>query len=182
MARSELIYNYLSDLEVYLSRVSEVQAKEVVKEIESHIFDSLPLQPEPEDEAIRIILGRLGTPRELAAGYIEHLTDGAEPPKGLKRLARVKKQVGWSMYLLICFMGYLTGSLSLAIAIIKLVNPTSFNVWIAEHGDSIILSTSQANLESQHISVFMLIPIAVSIGVATIYLTFRISRVLKLHL
>ena len=40
MARSELIYDYLSDLEIYLSRVSEAQAQEVVQEIETHIFDS----------------------------------------------------------------------------------------------------------------------------------------------
>ena len=85
MARSELIHNYLAELQIYLSRVSEVQAQEVVQEIESHIYDALAMQQGADDSAVEAILVRLGTARELAAGYIDHITIGVAPPKGRGR-------------------------------------------------------------------------------------------------
>lgn len=182
MARSELIYDYLSHLEIYLSRVSEAQAKEVVQEIESHIFDSLSLHEGPEAEAVTTILGRLGTPRELAAGYIEHLTIGTQPPKGLKRLSNVKRHIGKGMYYLICALGYFSGILSVFAALAKLVSPDSFNVWIAEHGNSIVLSFSQTSYEAEKLPALWFIPCAGLFGILVVYLTSRIARVLQMHL
>jgi hypothetical protein len=180
MARSELIHNYLSELEIYLSRVSEARAQEVVQEIESHIYDSLAT--EPQDDAIEAILGRLGTARELAAGYIDHITIGVAPPKGLKPLSRIKKGISKSLYYLVCWLGYSAGFTLVLLAVLKLVSPSSFGVWIAEHGNSVVISFSQTDLQASELSALWLIPTAALAGVGLLYLTRQIARILKMHI
>lgn len=182
MARSDLIHRYLSDLETYLSRVSEARAQEVVQEIESHIYDTLALQQEPEANAIEAILGRLGTPRELAAAYIEHITIGVAPPKGLKPLSRIKEGVSKSFYYVICALGYGTGAVLLLLAVMKLLMPSALGVWVAEHGNSIVISFSQTSLQASEIPGMWLIPLSASAGVTLLYLTNTITRILRRYI
>lgn len=182
MARSELIHRYLSDLETYLSRVSEARAQEVVQEIESHIYDSLALQPQPEQGAVEAVLGRLGTPRELAAAYIEHITIGVAPPKGLKPLSRVKNGISKSFYYSICCLGYGAGIALLMLAMLKLLMPSAVGIWVAEHGNSIVLSFSQTSYPANEISGMWLVPLAVMFGVGLLYLTNQITRILKRYI
>ena len=106
MARSELVHQYLSDLEQYLSRLSEARAQEIVQEIESHIYDAMEVRSAADEGGPEAILGRLGTPRELAAGYIDHLNTGVAPPRGLKPLSRVRKGISKGLYYLVCCLGY----------------------------------------------------------------------------
>jgi len=182
MARSELIHKYLSELQIYLSRVSEARAQEVVQEIESHIYDTLALQQPPEEGSIEIILGRLGTPRELAAGYIDHITIGVAPPKGLKPLSRVKKGISKSLYYLVCCLGYGSGSSLLVVALIKLLYPSGFGIWISEQGNSVVVYFSQMDLQANEIPAVWLIPLAAVSGAGLLYLTRQIARILKMHL
>jgi len=182
MARSELVHKYLSELEIYLSRVSEARAQEVVQEIESHIYDTLASQQESSEGAVEAILGRLGTPRELAAGYIEHITIGVAPPKGLKPLSRVKKGISKSLYYLACCLGYGSGIGLLAVALLKLFIPSSFGVWVVEHGNSVVVSFSQADYQASEISAVWLIPLSVLTGAGLLYLTTQIARILKMHI
>jgi uncharacterized membrane protein len=180
MARSDLIHNYLSELEIYLSRVSEARAQEVVQEIESHIYDSLAA--EPQEGAVEAILGRLGTARELAAGYVDHITIGVAPPKGLKPLSRIKKGVSKSLYYLVGWLGYSAGLTLIFLAVLKLVSPSSFGVWIAEHGNSVVISFSQTDLQANELSALWLIPAAAFSGSGLLYLTRQICRILKMHI
>lgn len=41
MEQRDIIHQYLKELERYLARLEKAQAQEVLKEIESHIFDAL---------------------------------------------------------------------------------------------------------------------------------------------
>lgn len=182
MARSELIHNYLAELQIYLSRVSEMQAQEVVQEIESHIYDALAMQQESKADSVEAILGRLGTARELAAGYIDHLTIGMPPPKGLKPLSRVKKGISKSLYYLICILGYGCGTALLLVALLKLLLPSGFGVWIAEHGNSVVLAFSQLEPQANEIPALWLIPVVALTGAGLLYLTRQIARILKMHL
>ncbi|MEW5249889.1 HAAS signaling domain-containing protein [Microbulbifer sp. 2201CG32-9] len=182
MARNKLIHDYLSELEIYLSRISEIQALEVVREIESHIYDSLDLQEKSDNTEIELILARLGTPRDLAAGYIEHVTTGAAPPKGLKPLSGIRKGISKSIYYLIVSVGFGISIALITAAMVKLISPSIFSVWIAEHGNSLIISFSQADQSAQDLGTVWVTSTAILIGFSTFYLTSRISRILKMHI
>lgn len=182
MARSELIHNYLAELQIYLSRVSEVQAQEVVQEIESHIYDSLAMHTGAEDSAVEAILARLGTARELAAGYIDHITIGVAPPKGLRPLSRVRKGISKSLYYLICILGYGIGAALVLVSLLKLTLPSSIGVWVAEHGNSVVIAFSQLEPHAREIPALWLIPVAFFCGAGMLYLTRQIARILKMHL
>ena len=181
MARSELVHQYLSDLERYLSRLSEARAQEIVQEIESHIYDAIELQVAAGEGGAEAILGRLGTPRELAAGYIDHVTTGVAPPRGLKPLSRVRKGMSRGLYYLVCCLGYGTAVALLAAAALKLVSPASLGVWVAEHGNSVVVSFSQLDPQANELPAAWLVPIAVLAGAGLLYLTRRVASILKMH-
>lgn len=182
MARSELIHTYLTELQMCLSRVSKIQAQEIVQEIESHIYDTLALQADCGEQTAETILARLGTARELAAGYISHITIGVAPPKGLKPLSRVTKSITKSLYYMACLSGYGAGAVLLSLTLLKLLFPSRFGLWIAEHGNSVIIAFNQLEPQATPISAIWLIPAASLIGTGLLYLTYKISRVLKMHI
>ncbi|MFS1524041.1 HAAS signaling domain-containing protein [Microbulbifer sp. 2304DJ12-6] len=182
MARSKLIHNYLSELEIYLSRISEVQALEVVQEIESHIYEALSLRESSENTEIKSILAKLGTPRELAAGYIEHITIGVAPPKGLKPLLKFKKGVSRSFYYLVYTIGFGIGFILVVSAMLKIITPSLFGVWYAEHGNSLVVSFNQSDYSAQEIPAIWLALISAMIGTGILYLTYKICRILKRHI
>ncbi|MCL1077881.1 hypothetical protein D5R81_17935 [Parashewanella spongiae] len=178
MARNELIHTYLSELEIYLSRINKVQAQEIVKEIESHIYDSLMMEEDNHDTT-EVVLGRLGTPQELASVYIEHINIGVAPPKGLKPMTKITMEMSKSFYYLIFVLGGSLGLSLIATALAKLIVPSKFGVWIAEHGNSIIVSFSNNSYHSKEIPAIWLVPISLLAGLVTLYLTKRLTQLLK---
>jgi uncharacterized membrane protein len=181
MARSELIHKYLSDLETSLSRVSQARAQEVVQEIESHIYDALAMQDESGESGVEAILGRLGTPRELAAAYIDHITIGAAPPKGFKPLSRVTKGISKGLYWMICGLGYGAGFALVALALLMALMPGTIGVWVSEHGNSVVISFRELAPHGRALSALWLVPSSIALGGALLYLTARVARILKLH-
>src|SRR3990167_9225382 len=91
MEQRDIIHQYLKELERYLARLKKTEAQEVLKEIESHIFDALEQQHSGQAEDARAILQGFGEPRELAAQYVAHITKGAPPPVGFKAIQKVKQ-------------------------------------------------------------------------------------------
>ncbi len=180
MARSALIHQYLSELQTYLSRASQMRAEEIVQEIESHIFDMLALCPSQDEAAISAVLSRLGTPRELAAGYLEHLTLGMPPPQGLKPLSRVRRGVSQSLYWLFCCLGYGSAVLLLALALAKLCLPQSVGIWLSEHGNSLVIAFSAAAPQAHALGTGWFLLLTALSGGGLWYLTRRISAVLRL--
>ena len=181
MARSELVHQYLSDLEQYLSRLSEARAQEIVQEIESHIYDAMEVRSAADEGGPEAILGRLGTPRELAAGYIDHLNTGVAPPRGLKPLSRVRKGISKGLYYLVCCLGYGTAIALLAAAAVKLLSPATLGVWMAEHGNSVVVSFSPLDPTANELPAAWLIPLAALAGAGLLYLTRRVASILKMH-
>ena len=92
MSERNVIRTYLTSLNRYLAPLSDEEAGEVVREIESHIFDVIDSQEMAGQEAdVARILARLGSPRELAAQYVSHVRSGTPPPEGLSAIATVRK-------------------------------------------------------------------------------------------
>ena len=177
MARNELIHTYLSELEMYLSRVNKAQAQEIVKEIESHIYDSITIEHTETSTDTESVLNRLGTPKQLADGYIEHISIGVAPPKGLKPVSKIT--MGKSLYYLTVTFGVGLALALISTALAKLIIPSQFGVWIAEHGNSIIISFDQLNHQSNEVPATWLVPISLFSGLAILYLTKRLTQVLK---
>lgn len=63
--RHELVLGYLSQLDAALRGVPAAQARELREQIAAHLDDALP--PDADDEQVAAVLGRLGSPAELAA-------------------------------------------------------------------------------------------------------------------
>ena len=91
MEQQQMIHQYLNTLQRYLARLSPAEAKEVIREIESHIFDLIE-QREAAGQPVdaQSILQGFGEPRQLAGQYVAHITDGAPPPLGFRAIQRVK--------------------------------------------------------------------------------------------
>jgi hypothetical protein len=95
----ELVGGYMSQLNAALRRVPAAQARELREQITAHLDDALP--PDADDEQVAAVLGRLGSPAELAA---DAGPAGAAPLEALamtiawlrRRLARVHKRT-WAV-------------------------------------------------------------------------------------
>ena len=91
MQNRDKVNQYLSSFELYLARLNQFEAKEVLREIESHIYDSIESAQEKDSPLdIDEILSGFGKPRELAAQYVEHILEGTAPPKGFSTIVKVK--------------------------------------------------------------------------------------------
>jgi hypothetical protein len=92
-----MVRSYISKLNVALRGVPTVQARELREQIMAHIDEALP--PDADDEQIAVVLGRLGSPAELAAD----VQASSAPPTALAmirtslryRLAQVPRRA-WS--------------------------------------------------------------------------------------
>ena len=74
MTDRDTIHAYLKSLSKYLSRLEKADADDVIREIESHIYDALDARGEEGQHAsVKDILAGFGAPRDLAAGYVDHI-------------------------------------------------------------------------------------------------------------
>lgn len=181
MSERDQIHAYLKSLSKYLSRLHKSDAEEVIREIESHIYDALDLQQESgQSSDLASILEGFGEPRQLAAQYVEHILQGAPPPSGFKAIQKVKKGVTHGVYYSMFLFGY---GIALALVLTglgKLFFPESIGVWAATHGNSIIITFAESTYpESEEILGFWLIPLAVITGLGIGWLTRRVLAVLN---
>lgn len=163
--------------------LTPLKSPTLVQEIESHVYDTLVLQQPLEEGAIETMQGLLGTPRELAEGYIDHITIDVAPPKGLKKpLARVRKGISKSLFYLLCCLAYGCGASMLVLALTKLLYPSGSGVWFPEQRNSVVVYFSQMELQATEIPAVWLIPLTAMLGTGLLYLTRQITRVLKMHI
>jgi len=181
MSEREQIHNYLKYLSKYLSRLDKSDADEVIREIESHIFDAMELQEQsgkqPDAQAI---LDGFGEPRELANHYVEHMLKGTPPPTGFKAIQSVKKGVTKSLYYSMGLFGFGISLFMIIMGLGKLFMPDMIGVWSAAQGNSIVITFSE-NIypNSEELLGYWLIPIAIVIGVGIARLTKGVLAVLK---
>lgn len=181
MSDHDLIHNYFKSLTKYLARLEKTDAEEVIREIESHIYDAMELQEqEGEQSGAQSILDGFGEPRDLANRYVEHVLKGTPPPSGFRAIQSVKKGVTKSLYYSMGFFGFGIAFGLIILGLAKLFMPDMVGVWSAAEGNSVTITLSEHTYEnSKELLGYWFIPIAITLGLGVARLTKRVLGVLK---
>ncbi|MCK0068521.1 HAAS signaling domain-containing protein [Kordiimonas laminariae] len=178
MSDRELIHEYLKSLGRYLSRLDKATADEVIREIESHIYDRL--EEQGAEVTVSDILDDFGNPRDLASAYVDHIVDGAPPPKGFKAIEAVKKGVGKSLYYGTAVFGYLVAAALVLLGLAKPFLADSIGVWTAPHGEAFVVGMiSNQPPGTAELLGWWLVPIALVLGAVIGRLTGKLLSILK---
>jgi hypothetical protein len=110
----DLVRRYISQLDAALRGVPAAQARELREQITAHLDDALP--PDADDEQVAAVLGRLGSPAELAADVgpagVAPLAALAMTGAWLRsRLARVRMRTWCAVVVIVVLAGLATGYL-----------------------------------------------------------------------
>ncbi len=182
MSDRDIIHTYIKSLSKYLSRLEKRDADDVIREIESHIYDVL----ESNEEAGTIvpaseILEGFGDPRELAAQYVDHILEGTPPPKGFNAIQSVKTGVTWGLVLATAIFGYSVSVGSIFWGLYKLFLPDEVGIWVTADGNSYIIGGSNPIPPGAEYEIvgWWLVPIALCLGIAIGYLTKRLVSTLR---
>lgn len=181
MEQRDVIHQYLKELERYLARLEKAEAQEVLKEIESHIFDAID-QKQSSGQAMdaTAILQGFGEPRELALAYIAHITKGTPPPAGFKAIQKVKQGVTTTLYYAMAVFGFSIAFALFFIAGAKVLMPDSVGAWSAGEGHSLAIGFLATPYPAeQELLGGWLIPIAILSALLVSTLTKQVLRVLK---
>lgn len=181
MEQRDVIPQYLKELERYLARLQKAEAEEVLKEIESHIFDAMDQQQDSGlVEDAKAILQGFGEPRELALAYIAHITKGAPPPVGFKAIQKVKQGVTATLYYAMAAFGFSIAFALFFIAGAEVFMPDSVGAWSAGNGNSLAIGFLATPYPSdQELLGAWLTPIATLAALLVFTLTRQVLRVLK---
>jgi hypothetical protein len=184
MSDHDLIHNYFKSLTKYLARLEKTDAEEVIREIESHIYDAMELQEqEGEQSSAQSILDGFGEPRELANRYVEHILKGTPPPSGFRAIQSVKKGMTKSLYYSMGLFGFGIAFGLIIVGLAKFFMPDLVGVWSAAEGNSVIITFSEHTYQnSKELLGYWFIPIAITLGLGVARLTKRVLRVLKTSL
>lgn len=181
MEQRDIIHLYLKDLEQYLARLDKAQAQEVLKEIESHIFDALDQQQSAgQISDAKAILQGFGEPRQLALAYIAHITNGAPPPVGFKAIQKVKQGVTATLYYAMAAFGFSIAFALFFIAGAELFMPDAVGAWSAGNGHSLAIGFLATPYPAdQELLGAWLTPVAVVCAFMVFGLTRQVLKVLK---
>lgn len=184
MQEREIIHHYLTSFSRYLSRLEKADADDVLREIESHIYDVMESREKDELEIdAKSILAGFGEPRELAAQYVDHIIGGSPPPKGFRAIQRVKKGATKGLYLATAFWGY---GISLALTMLALYKPFApleVGLWSQGVGRTLILGIVSPPPEGTYeVLGWWIIPLALGLALSIAYLTKRLLSVLKMQI
>ncbi len=184
MNKNDTIHRYLNDLRRYLARLAPHEAQEVIREIESHLFDVMEQQEAAGNTAdVTAILRGFGEPRALAALYVAHIEEGAPPPMGFRAIQSVKKSVTASLYFAMAVFGFSTTLTLLFVAGVKLLHPDLVGAWSTANGNSISVGfVDVPPVGTSEILGWWMVPVAAGLGLAVALLTRKVLRVLKQHM
>lgn len=178
MSDRDIFHDYLNSLAKYLSRLDKADADEVIREIESHIYDALDNSEGPG--RAEAILDGFGNPRELAAQYVDHILKGAPPPSGFPAIQRLKKGATKGLYFVTGFLGYLFSLALIFVGFIKIFMPQQVGIWVSNHGSSIVIGAiSDVPVGTQELLGWWIIPVALGLGIGLAYLTRRLLCILR---
>ncbi|MEO9599607.1 hypothetical protein [Parasphingorhabdus sp.] len=182
MSDREMIHNYLQSLMRFLSRLDREDADDVLREIESHIYDVMEMREENGQiiDASAILEG-FGQPRDLASQYVDHILKGAPPPRGFKAIQSVKRGATSGLRYATALVGYVTAATLIIVGLYKLIDPDAVGFWANESGESVVIGAlTEVPAGTHELMGWWLTPVALGIGIAAAYLTSRLLRVLKL--
>ncbi|WP_223788080.1 HAAS signaling domain-containing protein [Marinicella meishanensis] len=178
--RTEL-HNYLSSLNKYLARLHHDDAAEVIKEIESHILDAVEArEANGETVDMKHILAGFGSARDLASQYVDHVLQGAPPPKGFKAIQSITRGVTKGLWYSMAFFGYfMAGALAL-VGLAKLLFPNQVGLWSAAQGQSVVITFTDARFPmSQEVLGWWLVPLALLASGLVFILTRKVLKALR---
>ena len=178
MSERNVIRMYLTSLNRYLAPLSDEEAGEVVREIESHIFDVIDSQEMAGQEAdVTRILARLGPPRELAAQYVSHVRSGTPPPEGLSAIATVRKGLSRTFYYSLALFGFGFGLALFALAFVNLLVPNGVAIWSSADGNTVVIGLMQHPINSEQpdkLRGFWITPVALIVGYIIMLTTHKV--------
>ena len=181
---NDIIHRYLNELRRYLARLAPHESQEVIREIESHLFDVMEQQEAAGKTAdAGAILRGFGEPRQLAAQYIAHIEEGAPPPRGFKAIQSMKKSVTATLYFAMAVFGFSIAFALLFISGAKFLLPESVGVWSTAHGNSIVVGfVSVPPTAMPEVMGWWIVPVATLLAIAVGLLTRKVLNVLKQHM
>ncbi|UTW53816.1 hypothetical protein [Kordiimonas sp. SCSIO 12610] len=185
MTQRDKIHDYLTTLSTYLARLEKTDSDEVIKEIESHIYDALDAQGYREGDKADIdaILDGFGTPRDLASSYVDHILSGSPPPKGFRAIQSVKKGASKGLYYATAIFGYMISAILVFLALYKPFAPDAVGLWSDGSGNSFVIGIIDGGPEgTTDLLGWWLIPAFIAVGIACAYFTKRLLSALKLNI
>lgn len=184
MSEREQINSFLKKLDKYLSRLSQEESTEVLREIESHIYDVIELkESQNEDIVIEDILQGFGAPRGLAEQYTNHITLGTPPPEGFSAITKVRNKVTKGLLWSTLLVGYGVAGGLLVLAFTKLLFPDVAGIWVSSNYQSIVIGIiDDPKQYHRELLGFWIVPISLFAGFFLAKYTRSISIILKRHL
>lgn len=184
MSERKKVRQYLDNLNRYMSPLSDYEAQEVVREIESHIYDTIDdIEIRGEIADVEVILDRLGAPRELAQQYVGHIQHGTPPPTGFAAIPLVKKGLSRTVSVSLMCFGYFCGIALIALAFANLLIPNGIGVWSEADGNSIVIGMLENPMLAQEnnevIRGFWLSPVALIAGYLILMMTHKVLQFIR---
>jgi hypothetical protein len=141
----ELVRGYLSQLDAALRGVPAAQARELREQITAHLDDALPT--DADDEQVAAVLGRLGSPAELAADVAQA---GAAPLAARAmtggrlrhRLARVRRRTWRVAAVIVVLAAIATGYLIYILALGSLELAGASGWWYPQDYNREVITTA----------------------------------------
>jgi len=180
MADRDTIHQYLKSLSKYLARLEKPATEDVIREIESHIYDALEQrEKEGNPASVEAILAGFGDPRDLAASYVEHMLEGTAPPKGFRAIQRVKKGATRGLFVATALVGFGFSLALLVTGIAKIFEPDMVGLWTTESANSVMMGIRHTPSDATELLGWWIVPIALGLGLGLAYWTKRLLWILK---
>lgn len=173
---------YLAELRAGLRGFAEVEVAEIVAELRGHIIESIAT--ESSDDAVGAVLGRLGTPTELASLYaMERLFERANRTRSPWLLFRsIARWATFSMAGAFVLFGLVVGHVIAAsfflAALVKPFASDRVGLWRLASGD-ISLRLGFGGPPPQYATELLgwwIVPIGLLIGAGAFWLTVHFAR------
>ncbi|HXM61413.1 MAG TPA: hypothetical protein VN950_11220 [Terriglobales bacterium] len=170
-ARNEQIESYLTGLDGALRGVGREERDEILREIRTHILDSLPDNPEA---GVETVLRALGAPERLAEQYQTEflLTQASRSFSPWLLLSTAWRWAhtgirGFAVFM-VAMVGYTMALGFLVTVLLKPFLPNRIGLWVG-HGNFVFGATSQGSgvhdvLGSLYIPVTMLLAFGTAVG------------------
>ncbi len=179
MTGHDQIQNYLDELSRHLKKVSPDTRDEIVREISSHIHDSLT---EP-GATLGTILARLGSPQQVASGYCDRIlmkraSRSYSPFTVLRAALRLATRGLFGVVIFLCAVfGYLLGGGLVLLGFLKPIFPANTGLWIGGPGspNSGLLFPAPTAPAHEVLGIYFT-PLALFLGCLLILLTTLIIR------
>jgi hypothetical protein len=174
---------YLAELRARLRGLPEAEVSDIIEELRSHVRDSADSGDE-RDGDVATVLGRLGSPEELASLYVtDRLLARARSsrspwllPRSLFRWATVS--VAGSCALAGLITGYLLAASLFCAALMKPFAPGPVGLWrLGDDELSLHLGiASAAPPQGEELLGWWIVPLGLLLGAGAFWLTPRVAR------